>query len=87
MSAPEAEDWGWYSHIDLRGRTYMVGSCAHEGPDGNHEWMLQIDKSRSLKERLLGQGKMSSDDPCFKLLHDLIAQEPGFTEISVESGP
>ena len=87
MSAPEAEDWGWYSHIDCQGRTYMVGSCVHENPDGNHEWVLQIDKSRSIKERLLGQGKMSADDPCFTFLHDLITQEPAFTDVTVESEP
>jgi hypothetical protein len=87
MSAPEAEDWGWYSHVDWQGRTYMVGSCAHESPDGNHEWVLQIDKARSIKERLLGQGRVSSDDPCVQFLHDLILQEPAFTDVSVERGP
>ncbi len=87
MSAPEAEDWGWYSQVSWQGRTYMVGACAHESPDGNHEWVLQIDKSRSVKERLLGQAKMSPDDPCFSYFHSLITQEPTFTDISVERGP
>jgi hypothetical protein len=87
MSAPAAEDWGWYSHVDWQGRSYMIGSCVHESPDGNHECVLQIDKSRSVKERLFGQGKMSVDDPCFTFFHNLIIQERAFTDVSVESGP
>ena len=86
MSSPDTEDWGWYSHVDWHGRTYMIGSCAHESPDGNHEWVLQIEKSRSLKERVLGQAKVSTDDPCFAWLKDLITQEPSFTDVSIEHG-
>lgn len=84
MSAPDSEDWGWYSHVDWHGRTYMVGACAHEGPDGNHEWIVQIDKLRSLKEKLFGQAKMKPDDPCFLYFKELIAQEPAFTDVSTE---
>jgi hypothetical protein len=87
MSDPSPEDWGWYSHLTLEGRSYLIGSCAHESPDGNHEWVLQIDKSRSLKEKLFGQAKMATTDPCFVLICGLIQQESGFTSISVESGP
>lgn len=85
ISKPTAEDWGWYSVLRLADhRDYLIGSCVHESPDGNHEWVLQIDKHRSIKERLLGRSKMSLDDPCFTLIHNLILQESAFTEISVE---
>ena len=87
MSAPSPEDWGWYAYLEEDGRNYLIGSCAHESSDGNHEWVLQIDKQRSLTEKLLGRGKMTSADPCFFLLHSLILQESGFTDVSVESGP
>jgi hypothetical protein len=87
MSAPSSEDWGWYSDARLADRSYLIGSCAHESPDGNHEWVLQIEKFRSLKEKLLGQAKMAPDDPCFALIRSIIMQEPEFTEISVETGP
>ena len=65
MSTPEPEDWGWFSSVAWKGRSYMVGASVNESADGNHEWVLQFEKLRSLKERLLGQGKFSSDDPCF----------------------
>jgi hypothetical protein len=84
MSPPDTEDWGWYSHVNWQGRSYMIGSCAHESPDGNHEWIIQVDKSRSLKERLLGQAKMDEKDPCFLYFKDLVTQESAFTNISVE---
>ena len=87
MSDPAPEDWGWYSHLTLNGRSYLIGSCAHESADGNHEWVLQIDKRRSLKEKLLGQARMTATDPCFALVHGLVQQEPGFSAISVENGP
>lgn len=84
MTAPAPEDWGWYSYVQLDGRQYMLGSCAHVSEDGNHEWVLQIDKTRSFKEKLLGQAKMSLDDPCFALVHGLVQHEAGFTAVSVE---
>ncbi|MGY1531585.1 hypothetical protein [Luteimonas sp. A649] len=87
MPAPQSEDWGWYSDVNWRGRDYMIGASANESTDGNHEWVLQIVKSRSIKERLLGKAKMLSDDPCFSYFHGLIMQEPAFTDISVERGP
>ena len=87
MSEPAPEDWGWYSDLTHNGKNYLVGSCAHESSDGNHEWVLQIDKSRSLKEKMFGQAKMSTDDPLFSLVYGLIQQEPGFTDVTVESGP
>jgi len=87
MSSPEPEDWGWFSSVDWRGRLYMVGACANESADGSHEWLLQFEKSRSFKERLLGQGKFASDDPCLAYFQALVTKEPAFAEVSTELGP
>ena len=84
MSAPDAEDWGWYAGANWQGRSYMIGACANESDDGNHEWVVQIEKSRSMKERLLGRAAMSADDPCFLLVWNLIEEEPAFTDVAVE---
>lgn len=86
MSGSEAEDWGWYCTVNWQGRSYLIGASAHEDADGNHEWIVQIEKHRSLKERLLGRAKLDTADPCFLALHGLIAQEPAFTQLSVEPG-
>jgi hypothetical protein len=87
IAAAEPEDWGWYTHVTWRGRQYLIGTCAHEADDGDHEWVVQIDKSRTFMERILGRERMTEDDPVFTLVRSLIENEPGFTEFSVERGP
>lgn len=87
MSEPDAEDWGWYSCVTWQGRKYLVGACVHESPDGNHEWVLQVDKIRSFFERLLGRAVLTADDHVFSTIMGLISREPAFTDVSVESGP
>ncbi|KAB7765910.1 MULTISPECIES: hypothetical protein [unclassified Xanthomonas] len=84
LSEPDPEDWGWASEAECQGRTYLVGAYAEEEVDGNHTWMLQIEKERSVWERLLGRHAMRDDDPCFARLHALIAAEPRFTDVVVE---
>jgi hypothetical protein len=88
ISAPDSEDWGWYSHADWMGRKYLLGAsaCAEEH-DGQREWVLQIDKHRSVKEKLLGWERMSQDDECAQYFHSLIEQEASFREVSVDPEP
>ncbi|WP_260303037.1 hypothetical protein [Xanthomonas sp. 3307] len=87
LSEPDPEDWGWASEAECQGRSYLVGAYAEEEVDGNHTWMLQIEKQRSFWERILGRHAMRDDDPCFAQLHALIAAEPRFTEVVVEREP
>lgn len=84
MTDPDAEDWGWYAHVNWEGRTYMVGAAANESDDGNHEWVLSLTKHRSLKERVLGKARMLGDDPCLVFFRTLIAGEPDFQQVSVQ---
>lgn len=84
MTDPDAEDWGWYAHVNWEGRTYMVGAAANECDDGNHEWVLSLTKLRSLKERVLGKARMLGDDPCLVFFRRLIAGEPDFQQVSVQ---
>jgi hypothetical protein len=86
VSEPDAEDWGWYSYVTWEGRQYLVGACVHENQDGNHDWVLQVDKTRSVIERLLGRARLTADDYVFSLIMGLISNEPAFTEVSVQSG-
>lgn len=84
MTDPDAEDWGWYAHVNWEVRTYMVGAAANESEDGNHEWVLSLTKHRSLKERVLGKARMLGDDPCLVFFRRLIAGEPDFQQVSVQ---
>ncbi len=93
MTKPDHEDWGWYSYINWDGRPYMVGANSEDDPsekgtisehDGIREWVFQLEKQRSLKEKLLGREKMTPDDPCFNYFIDLFSSEPSCADIEVE---
>jgi hypothetical protein len=85
ITSPDTEDWGWYSTLEWNGRRYMLGSSASdEEMDGVREWVLQIVKHRSVKERLLGREAMTNDDACVRLLLDVLRSEPAFLGITLE---
>jgi hypothetical protein len=88
VPAPETEDWGWYVDIDWHRRAHMLGASASpddaDEPDPTtepREWILQIVKHRSLKERVLGREKMPPDDACAAHLQRLLEAEPAFVDV------
>ena len=85
VSEPAAEDWGWYSSAEWKGRNYLLGASASDQEEnGQREWVLQIDKHRSLTEKLLGRATMSQDDECAQYFQGLIEQEASFQGVSVD---
>lgn len=84
LTEPSTEDWGWYCEVDWNGRTYLLGASAAEQETEEREWVLQIEKFRSVKEKLLGRAKMGGDDECARYFQRLIESEPSFKEISVD---
>ena len=83
VSEPDAEDWGWYSFVDWDGRQYLLGASASDD-EREREWILQIDKQRSMKEKLLGRETMAADDDCATFFQGLLEREPAFKGISVD---
>ncbi|MFZ6759602.1 hypothetical protein ACO0K9_20540 [Undibacterium sp. Ji50W] len=83
VSEPDAEDWGWYSYVDWKGRAYLLGSAStSEGENGEREWVLLFEKQRTLKEKLLGRAKMTKDDACMHFFKELLEREPAFSNMS-----
>jgi hypothetical protein len=82
-----AEDWGWYCSVQWQGRVYMLGSSASEDAGEGREWILQIEKQRSLTEKLLGRERMTKDDACAEYFQRLLESEPSFTQLSVDPEP
>ena len=80
ISEPDAEDWGWYSELELHGNNYLIGASAffEEGddPTAELEWVFQVDKYRSLKEKLFGKNKMTETDSCFVLFKEYFEKHP-----------
>lgn len=85
IPVPEAEDWGWYAYVDWEGRSYLLGASVTSGDGEMPEWVLQMEKCRSVKEKILGQARETGDDPCFAFFQGLIEAEPDFHDVSVDS--
>jgi len=88
ITEPDAADWGWYSYLSWNGRDYLIGASVHyekgEDPNSELERVFQVDKQRSLIERILGKEKMSKDDPCLLFFKSIFEVDPDFKEIEVE---
>lgn len=87
ISEPEAEDWGWYSELEFEGNSYLIGSCAYfepgDDPTSEIEWVFQVEKYRSFKEKLFGKNKMSEADGCFVYFKELFEKHPDITEVTL----
>jgi hypothetical protein len=59
----------------------LLGASAEESEDPEVYWVFQIDKHRTLKEKLLGRENMSEDDECLKYFRSLIESESGFNNV------
>ncbi len=87
ITEPDAEDWGWYSELEFEGNNYLIGACAYfeegDSPKDEIEWVFQVDKYRSIKEKLFGKNKMSASDNCFVFFKTLLEENPNFNEVQV----
>jgi len=84
---PDTEDWGWYSFIIWEGREYIIGSMTYfeegDDPKSELEWVFQIHKTRTFKEKLLGREKMSINDPCFQFFKKIFENEPAINGVEI----
>ena len=84
MARPEPEDWGWYSDLEWNGRAYMLGAVSMDGENGQREWVLQIVKHRTIKEKLLRRERMGPEDECAEFFRRILAAEPRFSDVSLD---
>lgn len=84
LENPDTEDWGWYTTIDWKGRSYLLGASAMESENGGFEWVFQVDKNRTIKEKLFGREKMNKDDECLLFFKAVLSAEPDFKGVTVE---
>lgn len=85
VTEPSTEDWGWYIDVEAEGANYLVGASADaESSTREIEWILQVHKHRTLKEKILGQNKMAADDPLVGLIERIVRADPEITEVSVD---
>jgi hypothetical protein len=84
VTEPDTEDWGWYIHVEGADASYLVGANADAAdPTPGVAWVVQVHKDRSLKDRILGRGKMAADDPLFALIEQLVGGDDRIRQVSV----
>ena len=87
ITEPSAEDWGWYSEMEYGNNSYLIGASAFYergwDPAVELEWVFQVDKHRSFKEKLLGKNKMNTSDPCFVFFKRLFENHPDIREVQI----
>lgn len=85
LSAPATEDWGWYCDLEHGGAKYMVGASG-EPEDGNPDvgWTVQLDKHRTMKEKLFGRNKLSDDDYVSMAVERLVKKQPDFRDVTID---
>ncbi|MEM7354070.1 MAG: hypothetical protein AAF657_24925 [Acidobacteriota bacterium] len=86
LDEPDMEDWGWYSGLEWQGRDYLLGATALEAepPSAVYEWIFQVDKHRTLKEKLFGREKMTADDECLMFFKSIFDAAPEFEGVEVD---
>lgn len=82
---PDAEDWGWYTHVIDGPRTYLLGMSGEWPESGERtDWTVQLDLSRSLWEKLSGGNKLTANDPVSLAIERALRADTDVTDITVE---
>lgn len=84
VTEPDTEDWGWYMQVEGASGSYMVGASADAAdPAPPVEWIVQVHKDRSMKDKLLGRGRMAPDDPLVALIARIVRADSRLRDVSV----
>ena len=84
VTEPDTEDWGWYIEVEGADESYLVGASADAAePTQTVEWIVQVHKNRSLKDKLFGRNKMTADDPLFMLIEQIVRADGTIEQVSV----
>ncbi len=84
VTEPDTEDWGWYIDVTGADASYLVGASADATePTPTVEWIVQVHKNRSVKDKVLGRNKMAGDDPLFTLIEKIVRGDSRIERVSV----
>jgi len=82
---PDTEDWGWYIDVTGNDGSYLVGASADaDGSTPDVEWVVQIHKHRSFRDKVFGRNKMATNDPVVALIERIVRADPQISEVSVD---
>jgi hypothetical protein len=84
VTEPDAEDWGWYMEAESSDGSYLVGASGDaEEPARHVEWVVQVHKNRSLKDKLFGRNKLAADDALFLLIEKIVRGDDAIDHVAV----
>jgi hypothetical protein len=82
---PDTEDWGWYLDVTGNDGSYLVGASADaDGSTPDVEWVIQVHKHRSMKDKLLGRNTLAVDDSLAALIERILRADPHISDVAVE---
>ena len=85
VTEPDAEDWGWFVVARKNDASYMIGASGELVDDvPPKDWMIQIEKNRSLLQKATGKNKLTDDNPLSREVENIIRQSAGFTNVEVD---
>ena len=84
VTAPEAEDWGWYIYVRSAEGDYLVGASADLDEPAPREWKIQICRERSALDKLLGRNRLADDDPLSRRIEGIIRQEADARNVEID---
>jgi hypothetical protein len=85
VGEPDAEDWGWYTHVSVGPRTYLLGASGEwENEAERADWTIQLDLRRSFWERLKTSTAMRSEDPLSTSVESLLRANSDFRNLAVD---
>ena len=86
---PETEDWGWYAYAGRDVAQYLLGASADvdittykAGTD--LEWIVQLHRLRSFKDRLFGRNKLSRDDALFGCIAEILRADSEIRQVTID---
>jgi hypothetical protein len=83
---PGTEDCGWYMDVEGPGGAYLVGASAEaDSTTTDVEWVVQVHRARSMKDKLLGRNKLAAGDPLCSLIERLVRADTEMELLSVDA--
>jgi hypothetical protein len=87
VGVPDPEDWGWYTHVVMGPRSYLLGASGEwEHADQRTDWTVQLELRRSFWERLSAANKMRPDDALSGAIEGVLTGNAEFRNVAVDRG-
>jgi hypothetical protein len=88
VRAQYQEDWGWEFPAKIDGQSYYLGASGNaDGTSANAdegEWRVIVEKKRAIRQRLIGEGKITVDDPLVILIKQILIADTRIRDVQIE---